>query len=88
MEKVGKPEHSHVAVRPKLFDAIRAAIAVRHYSRRTEQAYLYWARRYIVFSGKRHPREMGAAEVGAFLSNLALQENVAAATQNQALAAI
>jgi len=88
MENIGYPEQSHGAVRPRLFDAIRAAIAVRHYSRRTEQAYLYWNRRFILFSGKRHPREMGAAEVTAFLSNLALQENVAASTQNQALAAI
>ncbi|MDB5812142.1 MAG: integron integrase [Betaproteobacteria bacterium] len=88
MENHDTSASSLEAPRPKLFDAIRSAIAARHYSRRTEQAYLYWIRRFVLFSGKRHPREMGASEVTAFLSNMAEKDNVAAATQNQALAAI
>jgi len=63
-------------------------IRTRHYSRRTEQAYWYWIRYYILFHKKRHPAEMGAAEVTAFLSWLATERNVAAATQNQALSAL
>jgi integron integrase len=61
---------------------------MRHYSRRTEEAYRHWITRYLRFHRCRHPREMGGAEVSAFLSHLALQERVAAATQNQALAAL
>jgi integron integrase len=69
-------------------DQLRERIRMRHYSYRTEQAYRDWVRRYIRFHGKRHPRELGAAHVAAFLSSLANDRNVAAATQNQALAAI
>src|SRR5689334_13716046 len=72
----------------KLIDAFREAIRSRHYSRRTEQTYWYWVRYFIFFHGKRHPREMGAAEVSAFLTWLATERNVAAATQNQALSAL
>lgn len=61
---------------------------VRHYSLRTEGIYLAWIRRFILFSGKRHPRAMGGAEVESFLSHLAVQGKVAASTQNQALAAL
>ncbi|MDY6957348.1 MAG: phage integrase N-terminal SAM-like domain-containing protein [Pseudomonadota bacterium] len=61
---------------------------VRHYSYRTEQAYLDWARRYILFHGKRHPAEMSAVEVGAFLTYLAIDRQVSASTQNQAKAAL
>ena len=61
---------------------------MRHYSPRTGEAYLQWIKRFIVFSGKRHPRELGAPEVTAFLSHLAVEGHVAAATQNQALAAL
>jgi hypothetical protein len=68
-----------------LLEAIRSRLRFKHYSLRTEQAYVAWIKRYILFHGKRHPREMGAAEVTAFLSHLAMHENVAAATQNQAL---
>src|SRR5207237_6592723 len=64
------------------------ALRVRHYSRRTERAYLGWIRRYIVFHAKRHPAEMGAAEVSRFLSSLAVEGRVSASTQNQALAAL
>jgi len=69
-------------------EEVRAAIRVRHYSIRTEQAYLEWARRFILFHGKRHPRDMGEAEVGAFLTYLAVKRNVAPSTQNQALNAL
>jgi integron integrase len=72
---------------PKLLDQLREAIRVRHYSPRTEEAYVAWVRRFILYHGKRHPREMGAAEVTAFLSSLA-RRDVAASTQNQALSAI
>lgn len=65
-----------------------SAIRVRHYSIRTEQAYVGWIKRYILFHGKRHPRDMGDGEVGAFLSFLAMERNVAASTQNQALNAL
>jgi integron integrase len=73
---------------PKLLDQMRAAIRVRHYSIRTEQAYVHWAERFIRFSGMRHPRDMGAREVTAFLSALATELDVAAATQQQALSAV
>ncbi len=73
---------------PRLLDLAREAIRRRHYSYRTEQAYLHWMKRFILFSGKRHPRELGAAEVTAFLNHLVLDRRVAAATQNQALAAL
>lgn len=72
---------------PKLMDRVREAIRVRHYSRRTEQAYAGWIRRFIVFHGTRHPREFGSSEVTAFLSSLATR-GVSASTQNQALSAI
>jgi hypothetical protein len=71
---------------PRLLDRVRAALRARHYSRRTEDAYAAWIRRYILFHGKRHPAEMGAAEVTQFLSWLAVESKVAASTQNQALA--
>ncbi len=73
---------------PRLIDRVRAAIRSRHYSRRTEKAYWFWIRYFILHNNKRHPAEMGAAEVTAFLSWLATERNVAAATQNQALAAL
>src|SRR5262245_30527235 len=73
---------------PRLLDQVRELIRIRHYSIRTEQAYVQWIRRFILFHGKRHPREMGAPELTAFLSGLATQHNVAASTQNQALQAI
>lgn len=73
---------------PRLLDQVRACCRVRHYSLRTEKAYVHWIRRFILFHGKRHPREMGAGEIEAFLTHLAVEEQVAASTQNQALAAI
>lgn len=74
--------------RPRLLDLAREAIRRRHYSYRTEETYLQWMKRFILFSGKRHPRELGASEVTAFLSHLAVERRVGAATQNQALAAL
>ena len=73
---------------PRLLDRVRGALRARHGSRRTEQAYVGWIRRYILFHGKRHPAEMGAEEITRFLSALAVQRNVAASTQNQALSAL
>ncbi|MDR0780235.1 MAG: integron integrase [Pseudomonadales bacterium] len=73
---------------PKLLDQLREAIRARHYSIRTEAAYCDWARRFILFHGKRHPREMEAAEVTAFLTHLANERNVSASTQNQAKSAL
>ncbi len=73
---------------PKLLDRVREAIRARHYSRRTEEAYVHWIRRYIVFHQKRHPSTMGAAEISAFLTWLAVDQHVAASTQNQALSAL
>lgn len=72
----------------KLLDQVRDHIRLKHYSYRTEQTYIYWIRRYILFHDKQHPSEMGARELEAFLTHLATVNNVAAATQNQALNAI
>ena len=73
---------------PRLLDQVRQHIRVRHYSLRTEQAYVGWIRRFILVNGKRHPQELGAAEVGDFLTRLATVRNVSASTQNQALSAL
>ena len=73
---------------PKLLTRLREHLRTRHYSIRTEEVYVDWARRFIFFHGKRHPADMGAAEVEAFLTHLAVDRQVAASTQNQAKAAI
>lgn len=73
---------------PKLLDRLRAEIRLRHYSIRTEETYVDWARRFILFHDKRHPKDMGAAEVTDFLSYLASERNVSASTQNQAKSAL
>ncbi|ROH93571.1 integron integrase [Stagnimonas aquatica] len=73
---------------PKLLDQVRLRMRAKHYSLRTEQSYLHWIKRFILFHGKRHPRDMGAPEVEAFLTALAVELKVAAATQNLALAAV
>jgi integron integrase len=73
---------------PRLLDRVREAIRRRHYSDRTEETYVHWIKRFIYFSGKRHPAELGEEEVTAFLNHLASELNVAAATQNQALSAL
>ena len=73
---------------PRLLDQVRAAVRAKHYSYRTEQAYCGWIRRFILFHGKRHPREMGEDEARAFVTHLAVVGRVAASTQNQALSAV
>ena len=90
-----KPDTSEVAVSapsagraPRLLTQLAEAIRIRHYSIRTEEAYVHWAKAFIRFSGLRHPRDMGAREVTAFLSHLATERDVAASTQQQALSAL
>jgi integron integrase len=73
---------------PRLLDRVRSVCRLRHYSRRTEETYVGWIRRFVLFHGKRHPLAMGAPEVKAFLTALAVEAGVAASTQNQALAAL
>ncbi|KGF71853.1 integrase [Neosynechococcus sphagnicola sy1] len=72
----------------KLLDQVRDALRVKHYAYRTEVSYVQWIRRFILFHDMRHPKDMAAAEVEAFLTHLAVEENVAASTQNQALSAL
>jgi len=72
----------------RLLDAVRLRLRARHYSLRTEEAYVGWIRRFVVFHGKRHPRELGEPEINAFLTHLAVKDRVAASTQTQALAAL
>jgi integron integrase len=73
---------------PKLLDRVHNALRARHYSGRTEEAYVMWIRRFILFHGKRHPSSMGGEEVNAFLTSLAVDDHVSASTQNQALSAL
>ena len=74
--------------KPKLLDQVRDAIRLRHLSLRTEETYISWIRRFIIFHHRRHPNEMGAEEIRAFLSHLAVDRHVAASTQNVALHAL
>lgn len=74
--------------KPRLIDQVRTRLRYLHYSPRTEESYILWVKRYIFFHGKRHPQEMGAPEIIAFLNYLALKRHVSASTQNQALNAI
>ena len=76
------------ASKPKLLDQIRQLMRLRHYSLRTEEAYVGWIWRYILFHGKRHPRDLAESDIASFLSSLAVKEQVAASTQNQALNAL
>jgi integron integrase len=91
MQRVS-PERPSLAVAtsgaPKLLDRVRQTIRAKHYSRRTESAYVDWIRRYILFHQKRHPSEMGAPEIAAFLTWLATNRRVSASTQNQSLSAL
>ncbi|WP_297575931.1 integron integrase [uncultured Deefgea sp.] len=84
------PEYTHPngLMAPRLLDVVREKLRVRHYSLRTEQQYINWVRRFLRFHHHRHPREMGAAEVTAFLTHLAVDGGVSASTQNQALSAL
>ncbi|RUR76791.1 phage integrase N-terminal SAM-like domain-containing protein [Chlorogloeopsis fritschii PCC 9212] len=72
----------------KLLEQVQDVIHLKHYSYQTEKTYIYWIRRYILFQNKRHPKDMGSAEIEAFVMHLAVNENVAASMQNQALHAI
>jgi len=82
MENTPKPQSK------KLLEQVSDAIRTKHYSQRTEKTYIDWIRRYILYHGKKHPREMGVSEVQAFITHLAAHGNVSASTQNQALSAI
>ena len=73
---------------PKLLEQVRAHLRVKHYSIRTERSYVDWIKRFIWFHGKRHPKDMGAPELEAYLSHLAVERNVSASTQNQAKSAL
>jgi integron integrase len=73
---------------PRLLDRLRDKVRLKHYSIRTEHVYIDWARRFILFHNKRHPKQMGAPEVAAFLTHLAVERNVSASTQNQAKSAL
>jgi integron integrase len=89
MEKPASPPASSASSRPpKLLDQVAAKMRLLHYSKRTERAYVDWITRYILFHNKRHPSQMGAAEIEAFLTHLALENQVAASTQNQAFSAL
>ena len=79
---------SATAQKPKLLDRVRNTCRLRHYSLRTEQAYVHWAKKFILYNGKRHPLDMGKPEVEAFLTHLAVDHNCSASTQNQAFNAL
>jgi integron integrase len=83
-----KPKTPIAARQPKLLDCLREALRSRHYSRRTEQTYCAWVKRFIYFHNVRHPKEMSEPEINAFLTHLAIKEKVSASTQNQALSAL
>ncbi len=82
------PSTTAVASSPKLLDRVRWNLRVKHYSIRTEQAYVDWIRRFILFHRKRHPKEMGEREIAEFLTHLAVEKSVSASTQNQAFSAL
>ena len=82
------PADPPVSRPPRLLDQLRDRIRLKHYGLRTERAYAQWVKRYIYFHGKRHPAELGKEEVEAFLTSLAVERNVVASTQTQALSAL
>ena len=82
------PQTTTFKAPPKLLDQLRTTIRTKHYSYKTEQAYVYWVRRFVLFHDKRHPKDMEEIEINQFLSYLAVKERVSASTQNQALCAI
>lgn len=96
MESVSRQPHAMsnktsggpAAGSPRLLDRVRKRIRLKHYSIRTEQAYVHWVKRYILFHDKRHPAHMGKADVEAFLTSLAVERDMSAAKQSQALSAI
>jgi integron integrase len=77
-----------IVKKPKLLNQVRHALRTKHYAVKTEEAYVHWIKRFILFHNKRHPKEMGEKEINEFLTHLAVKEKVAASTQNQALSAI
>ena len=81
-------EPAHAPQAPRLLDQVRNKLRLLHYAKRTEEAYVDWIIRFILFHNKTHPRELGGRAVEAFLTHLAVAGRVAASTQNQALAAI
>jgi integron integrase len=83
-----QPVCAEIQSKPRLFDEIRAVARMRHLSIRTEQAYVQWIRRFILFHEKRHPREMGETEIRAFISHLAVERSITASTQTVALSAL
>ncbi|MBN2104640.1 integron integrase [bacterium] len=83
-----KPDSDLSSRTPKLLDQVRTVLRMKHYSYRTEKAYVSWIYQYIVYHNKKHPRDMGEKEISQFLSHLAVNRKVSAATQNQALCAI
>jgi site-specific recombinase XerD len=83
-----RPEGIPTESKLKLLDQMREVMRLKHLSYRTEKAYLSWVKRFILFHDKRHPKDMGAPEIRAFLSYLATHDNVAASTQNNALNAL
>ena len=85
---VGRLERVVANPKAKLLDQVREVFGVKHYFIQTEEAYVGWIKRFIFFHNKRHPREMGATEISAFLSDLAVRLNVSASTQNQAFNAL
>lgn len=87
-QPVPQPSVGHEAAKPTLLEQVREALRSRHYSKRTEQTYVQWSKRFIFFHKLRHPAEMAEAEVNQFLTHLAVKEKVSASTQNQALSAL
>ena len=87
-QSVGSDKADGAPEKRRLLDTVRDAVRTRHYSPRTEKAYVGWIRRFVFFHAKRHPRDMGEIEVRAFLSNLATAHKVSASTQNQAFSAL
>jgi integron integrase len=81
-------ERTSTEEKPKLLDQVRNQLRSKHYSYKTEKAYVHWIRRFILFHNKRHPNEMGETEINSFLTHLAANEKVSASTQNQALCAV
>ena len=71
-----------IVKKPKLLDQVRHALRTKHYAVKTEEAYVHWIKRFILFHNKRHPKEMGEKEINEFLTHLAVKEKVAASTQN------
>jgi integron integrase len=85
---IHEQRENYSPAKPKLLDQVRSAIRVKHYSYRTEETYVNWIKRFILYHHKRHPQEMNSPEIEQFLTYLAVERNVAASTQNQALAAL